>query len=227
LDSYRRQIGIVYQESFLFSNTVAANIAFGNPYATMVQIQHAAKIASADEFIRALPHGYDTVLGESGVDLSGGQRQRLALARALLLQPPILILDDPTASVDPKTEHEIVSALRDAMAGRTTFVVANRLSLLRRADSILVLEKGRLLQAGTHEQLLKIPGPYQETALLQLMDLNDEEAKTEDAGKPELAVAAPISNIGGARVPASRRGDAASVTVLVRGDARPTENVGT
>lgn len=177
LDAYRRQIGIVYQESFLFSNTVAANIAFGNPYATLQQIQEAARIASADEFIQALPHGYDTVLGESGVDLSGGQRQRLALARALLLQPPILILDDPTASVDPKTEHEIVSALRHAMTGRTTFVVANRLSLLRRADIILVLEKGRLLQCGTHEQLLKMPGPYQETALLQLMDLKEEDTK--------------------------------------------------
>lgn len=173
LDAYRRQIGIVYQESFLFSNTVAANIAFGNPYATLQQIQEAARIASADEFIQSLPHGYDTVLGESGVDLSGGQRQRLALARALLLHPPILILDDPTASVDPKTEHEIVSALRHAMTGRTTFVVANRLSLLRRADIILVLEKGRLIHSGTHEKLLKIPGPYQETAMLQLMDLND------------------------------------------------------
>jgi ABC-type multidrug transport system fused ATPase/permease subunit len=175
LDSYRRQIGIVYQESFLFSNTVAANIAFGNPYATLEQIQEAARIASADEFIRDLPHRYETVLGESGVDLSGGQRQRLALARALLLQPPILILDDPTASVDPKTEHEIVSALRQAMTGRTTFVVANRLSLLRRADTILVLEKGRLLHRGTHDELLKIPGPYQETALLQLMDLGEKE----------------------------------------------------
>ena len=175
LDSYRRQIGIVYQESFLFSNTVAANIAFGNPYASLQQIQEAARIASADEFIQTLPHGYDTVLGESGVDLSGGQRQRLALGRALLLQPPILILDDPTASVDPKTEHEIVSALRDAMTGRTTFVVANRLSLLRRADIILVLEKGRLLHTGTHEDLLKVPGPYQETALLQLMDLREEQ----------------------------------------------------
>jgi ABC-type multidrug transport system fused ATPase/permease subunit len=177
LDSYRRQIGIVYQESFLFSNTVAANITFGNPYASLQQIQEAARIASADEFIQALPHGYDTVLGESGVDLSGGQRQRLALARALLLQPPILILDDPTASVDPKTEHEIVSALRQAMSGRTTFVVANRLSLLRRADIILVLEKGRLLQTGTHEELLKMPGPYQETALLQLMDLKEGDIK--------------------------------------------------
>jgi ATP-binding cassette, subfamily B, bacterial len=173
LDAYRRQIGIVYQESFLFSNTVAANIAFGSPRATQEQIEHAARTASAHEFIMELSHGYETVLGESGVDLSGGQRQRLALARALLLQPPILILDDPTASVDPKTEHEIVSALRQAMSGRTAFVVANRLSLLRRADVILVLEKGRLARVGTHNELVHLPGIYRETALLQLMDLTD------------------------------------------------------
>ncbi|HWX22064.1 MAG TPA: ABC transporter ATP-binding protein, partial [Candidatus Binatia bacterium] len=173
LDGYRRQIGIVYQESFLFSNTVAANIAFGNPQATQEQIERAARIASAHDFILALAHGYETVLGESGVDLSGGQRQRLALARALLLEPPILILDDPTASVDPKTEHEIVSALRYAMTGRTTFVVANRLSLLRRADLILVLDKGRLIQTGAHEELVRKPGPYRDTALLQLMDLTE------------------------------------------------------
>jgi ABC-type multidrug transport system fused ATPase/permease subunit len=171
LDAFRRQIGIVYQESFLFSNTVAANIAFGHPQATMAQIEHAARIASAHDFILALPHGYETVLGEAGVDLSGGQRQRLALARALILQPPILILDDPTASVDAKTENEIVSALRDAMTGRTAFVVSSRLSLLRRADLILVLEDGRLTQSGTHEELVRQPGPYKETALLQIMDL--------------------------------------------------------
>lgn len=170
LDGYRRHVGIVYQESFLFSNTVAANIAFGSPHATQEQIEQAARVASAHAFIEALPEGYGTVLGESGVDLSGGQRQRLALARALLLQPPILILDDPTASVDPKTEHEIVSALRQAMAGRTTFVVANRLSLLRRADVILVLAAGRLVQTGTHDRLVQMPGPYRDTALLQLMD---------------------------------------------------------
>lgn len=171
LDAFRRQIGIVYQESFLFSNTVSANIAFGNPHATHAQIERAARIACAHEFIVTLPQGYSTVLGESGVDLSGGQRQRLALARALLLTPPILILDDPTASVDSKTEQEIVAALREAMAERTTFVVSSRLSLLRRADVILVLEEGRLTQTGTHAELAHRPGPYHQTALLQLMDL--------------------------------------------------------
>jgi ATP-binding cassette subfamily B protein len=175
LNAYRRQIGIVYQESFLFSNTVAANIAFGNPHATQAQIEQAARVASAHEFILELSHGYEMVLGEAGADLSGGQRQRLALARALLLEPPILILDDPTASVDPKTEHEIVSALRHATAGRTTFVVSNRLSLLRRADTILVLDKGRLIQKGTHEELIEQPGPYQKMASLQLMDLETRE----------------------------------------------------
>jgi ATP-binding cassette subfamily B protein len=172
LDGYRRQIGIVYQESFLFSNTVAANIAFGHPQATMEQIERAARIASAHEFIMGLAQGYETVLGESGVDLSGGQRQRLALARALLLEPAILILDDPTASVDARTENEILSALGEAMAGRTTFVVSGRLSLLRRADMILVLEGGRLRQRGRHEELIRQPGPYHETALLQIMDLS-------------------------------------------------------
>lgn len=177
VDTYRRQIGMVYQESFLFSNTVAANIAFGSPHATQAEIERAARIASAHDFILALPHGYNTVLGESGVDLSGGQRQRLALARALLLQPPVLILDDPTASVDAKTEHEIVTALRDAMKGRTTFVVSNRLSLLRRADTILVLEEGRLVEKGTHDELVHARGLYHQTALLQLMDLGDSEEK--------------------------------------------------
>jgi ATP-binding cassette subfamily B protein len=198
LDAYRRQIGIVYQESFLFSNTVAANIAFGNPHATQEQIERAAHTASAHEFIVALPHGYETVLGESGVDLSGGQRQRLALARALLLEPPILILDDPTASVDPKTEHEIVSALRQAMTGRTTFVVANRLSLLRRADVILVLDKGRLAHVGTHDELAHVPGPYRETALLQLMDLTEQTGVRDSPkdGRDGVALRTPVAQEG-------------------------------
>lgn len=198
LDGYRRNVGIMYQESFLFSNTVAANIAFGNPRASQEQIQAAARLASADAFVMGLPEGYETVLGESGVDLSGGQRQRLALARALLLEPPILILDDPTASVDPKTEHEIVSALRQAMAGRTTFVVANRLSLLRRADVILVLSKGHLLQIGTHNNLVQEPGPYRDAALLQLMDVAlDHDRDTAGATRPQheqLAARAPLAD---------------------------------
>jgi ATP-binding cassette subfamily B protein len=177
LDAYRRQIGIVYQESFLFSNTVSANIAFGSPHATQAEIERAARIACAHDFITALPHGYATVLGESGVDLSGGQRQRLSLARALLPAPPVLILDDPTASVDAKTENEIVTALRAAMEGRTAFVVSSRLSLLRQADVILVLDDGRLVQMGTHQQLAHCPGPYHETALLQLMDLGETQGR--------------------------------------------------
>ncbi len=177
LDEYRRQIGIVYQESFLFSNTVAANIAFGSPHATQMQIEAAAKAASAHEFILGLAKGYETVLGESGVDLSGGQRQRLALARALLLQPPILILDDPTASVDAKTEQEIISALRKAMLGRTTFIASNRLSLLKRADTILVLEEGRLVKTGHHNTLVHEPGAYRDAALLQLVDLTLDEGR--------------------------------------------------
>lgn len=176
----RRNIGLVFQESFLFSHTVAANIAFGQPQATREQIERAARIASAHDFISALPQGYDTVLGESGNTLSGGQRQRLALARAILLEPAILLLDDPTAAIDPETEHEIFAALDRAIAGRTTFIVAHRLSTLRRADFIIVIENGRIVQRGTHEELMRQPGPYVRVADLQLVDsraLHDGDAK--------------------------------------------------
>ncbi len=170
LDDLRRNIGLVFQESFLFSNTIGANIAFGHPGATAEQIMKAAKIAAAHDFIMALPQGYDTVLGESGNSLSGGQRQRLAIARAVLLEPAILLLDDPTAAIDSETEHEIFEALDRAIAGRTTFIVAHRLSTLRRADFIIVMEDGRIVQRGTHEELMREPGPYLRVANLQLVD---------------------------------------------------------
>jgi ATP-binding cassette subfamily B protein len=170
LEQLRRSIGLVFQESFLFSNTIAANISFGKPGATRDQIERAAKIASAHQFIEDLPNGYDSVLRESGSNLSGGQRQRLAIARAILLDPPLLLLDDPTAAVDPETEQEIFRALNEAMAGRTTLVVTHRMSTLRRADIILVLEEGRVVERGTHDELMRKGGHYLDTAVLQAAD---------------------------------------------------------
>jgi ATP-binding cassette subfamily B protein len=168
LDDLRRNIGLVFQESFLFSNTVAANIAFGHPEATLAQVEEAAKVAAAYDFIAALPHGFDTVLGEGGLDLSGGQRQRLAIARAVLLDPAILLLDDPAAAIDPHTEHEILAAMDQAMQGRTNLVIAHRLSTLRQCDRVIVLDHGRIAQRGTHAELMQADGHYRHAAQSQL-----------------------------------------------------------
>lgn len=170
VDDVRRNIGVVFQESFLFSHTIAANIAFGHPDAGRGQIEAAARVAAAHDFVGAMPQGYDTVLKEAGADLSGGQRQRLAIARAILLDPPILLLDDPTAAVDAHTEHEILEAMENAMKGRTTFLVTHRFSTLRRADLILVLDRGRIVQSGTHDALLHAKGPYRRAARLQFAE---------------------------------------------------------
>ncbi|WP_344345458.1 ABC transporter ATP-binding protein [Kitasatospora putterlickiae] len=153
LDSVRAAVGTVPEESFLFSETVRTNIAYGRPDATDEQIVAAARAAQADEFVRALPDGYDTKVGEQGLTLSGGQRQRIALARAILTDPRILLLDDATSAVDPQIEAEIHDALRSVMAGRTTLLIAHRRSTLQLADRIAVLDRGRLLDLGTHEEL--------------------------------------------------------------------------
>jgi len=170
LDGLRKHIGLVFQESLLFRNTVAQNIAFGHPEASREAIERAARTAGADEFIRELAQGYDTVLEEGAVNLSGGQRQRIAIARALLLEPRILLLDDPTTAIDPETEEDVLSAMDSAMRGRTTLVVANRLSTLRRADQILVLSEGRIVARGTHAELMAERGLYFRAASLQAAD---------------------------------------------------------
>ena len=153
-DTLRRGIGVVFQETFLFSATLAENIALGRPDAPRVEIEAAARAARADGFIRELPQGYDTVIGERGISLSGGQRQRIAIARALLIDPRILLLDDATSAVDPSTEQEIREAMQELCRGRTTFVVAQRAATVRTADRILVLDEGRLVAQGRHESLL-------------------------------------------------------------------------
>ncbi|MDA8124965.1 MAG: ABC transporter ATP-binding protein [Deltaproteobacteria bacterium] len=168
LDSLRRQIGIVLQTPLLFSDTIRANIAYGRPEAGDGEIFAAAKAAQAHEFIREFPNGYETIVGERGVTLSGGQRQRVAIARALLLNPRILILDDSTSSVDPQTEKLIQEALEHLMEGRTTFVIAHRLATVRRADLILVMDRGRIVERGTHEELLARGDLYKTIHDLQL-----------------------------------------------------------
>ncbi|AZN41926.1 ABC transporter ATP-binding protein [Paenibacillus albus] len=158
LEGLRRKIGIVPQETFLFSATIRENIAYGVPEATQEQIEWAARKAQIHSFIETMPFGYDTIIGERGVGLSGGQRQRVALARAILMDPPILVLDEATASVDTATESAIHEELLEVMKGRTTFIIAQRLSSVKRADRIIVLDGGKIVQQGTHRELFEEEG---------------------------------------------------------------------
>ncbi|MDQ4041134.1 MAG: ABC transporter ATP-binding protein/permease, partial [Actinomycetota bacterium] len=160
--SLRQEIALVTDDPFLFSASVHENIAYARPDATRAEVEEAARRAQAAEFVAELPDGYDTLIGERGLTLSGGQRQRIAIARALLADPRILILDDATSSVDASTEQEIKGALREVMAGRTTFIVAHRLSTISLADEIAVLERGRLIARGTHDELRERSGLYRD-----------------------------------------------------------------
>jgi ATP-binding cassette subfamily B multidrug efflux pump len=168
--SLRRHIGLVLQDPFLFSDSIRDNIAYGRPDAPMEDIIAAAKAARAHDFILSFPKGYDTKVGERGVTLSGGQKQRLAIARALLMNPRILILDDSTSSVDTETEHLIQQALTELMKGRTTFIIAQRLLTLKNATQILVLDEGQIVQRGKHANLVAIPGLYRDIYEMQLKD---------------------------------------------------------
>jgi ATP-binding cassette subfamily B multidrug efflux pump len=189
LVSLRRQIGIVLQTSLLFSDTIRGNIAYGRPDATEEEIQAAARAAQAHDFILKFAEGYDTLVGERGVTLSGGQRQRIAIARALLMDPRILILDDSTSSVDTQTEKLIQEALDRLMEGRTTFVIAHRLATVRRADLILVMEGGRIVQRGRHAELLGQEGLYREIHDLQLLQRDGhQEMEAEEIPEPQERV---------------------------------------
>ncbi len=165
--SLRKQIGKVTQETVLFNDTVRNNIAYGQPDVPLSKVEEAARMALAHDFILKMPEGYNTMIGEKGVRLSGGERQRLAIARAILRNAPILILDEATSSLDMESEHLVQAALANLMKGRTVFVIAHRLSTVRRATRIAVIESGRITEMGTHEELLLHSGTYRRLYELQ------------------------------------------------------------
>jgi ATP-binding cassette subfamily B protein len=173
LESLRGNVGIVMQEVFLFNATIRDNIAYGRPGATESEIIEAAKIARLHDFIMTLPEGYDTWVGERGITLSGGQKQRVAIARTLLMDPRILVLDDSTSSVDMETEYLIQQALAELMKGRTAFIIAHRIRTIRNADQILVLKDGRIVERGKHDELIAKAGLYKEIYDVQLRDQED------------------------------------------------------
>jgi subfamily B ATP-binding cassette protein MsbA len=188
LRSLRAQIGMVTQETVLFDDTIAANIAYGRPTATLPMIEAAARAAHAHEFISAMPQQYETRIGERGQRLSGGQRQRLAIARALLKDPPLLILDEATSSLDAESELLVQDALATLMRNRTSFVIAHRLSTVRRADTIVVLERGRVRETGSHDELIATPGSlYAKLHALQVLDGRKRASRLGDEGGEEAA----------------------------------------
>lgn len=168
--SLRSQIATVFQETFLFSSSIRNNISYGLKNVSMEEIIRAAQLAKAHDFIMEMEDSYDTVVGERGMGLSGGQKQRIAIARALLKNPRILILDDATSAVDMETEHEIQAGFQEVMKGRTTLIIAHRISSLRHADQIIVMNEGRVQQRGTHQELIAVPGPYQDVYRIQYAD---------------------------------------------------------
>ncbi|HXI62605.1 MAG TPA: ATP-binding cassette domain-containing protein, partial [Pyrinomonadaceae bacterium] len=174
LKSLRRQIALVTQETVLFNDTVRYNITYGHPNATQEEIEDAARTAFAHDFILELPNGYDTIIGERGTFISGGQRQRLAIARAVLIDAPVLILDEATSALDAESEHLVQRAISNLIRDRTTIVIAHRLSTVRRADLIAVVEAGQIIERGTHAELLAHGGQYQRLYELQFADEEEE-----------------------------------------------------
>jgi ATP-binding cassette subfamily B protein len=175
VSSLRRQVGVVLQDVFLFSGTIRSNIAFGKGEATLDEVKAAAKSARIDDFIESLPEGYDTPVGERGITLSGGQKQRLTIARALITNPMILILDDSLSFVDAKTEQEIQEAIDAALKGRTCFIIAQRLSTIKNADRIMVLDRGAIAEFGTHAELMAKGQIYKKIYETQLLEKSGEE----------------------------------------------------
>jgi ABC-type multidrug transport system fused ATPase/permease subunit len=182
LASLRKNVGIAQQDVFLYSASIRDNIAYGVPHASTEQIEEAAKAAQIHEFIQSLPQGYNTWVGERGVTLSGGEKQRVAIARSILMNPSILILDDSTSSVDAGTEHLILKALEKLIEGRTTFVITHRLPIIQNADLILMLKDGQIAERGRHNELMAQNGLYRETYLGQLASTQNPTASSKTGG---------------------------------------------